>query len=477
MPELHDLNALEQAAAIRRRQVSPRELVAHYLARVDRYSEAVGAFVTVTAAQALEEAGRAEARLKEVGPEGAASLPPLLAVPTAVKDLNLTAGVPTKFGSAALADFVAPADDYVVSRLKEAGLISLGKTNTPELGLTCYTEPDVAPPARSPFDLSRSAGGSSGGAGAAVAAGLVPVAQGSDGAGSVRIPASVCGLVGLKPSRGRVSGGPAGADVTGLVVNGPIARTVADAAAMLDALAGPMPGDPYWAPPLPAGGSFLDASRQPVGRLRVGVLRDPVISSAEVSATCLAALDDAAALLEGLGHEAEACEAPFDEAIVATFETIWTVGAAAAPVPDSREGELRALTRWFRERGRAVSGPRLFEALAAAQLAARRAVVLFSRYDAVLTPALAQPPAPVGAFRDDDHPERDFEAQKCFTPFTVVANITGQPAISLPLYWTAAGLPIGVQLIGRPAGEAPLLALAGQLEQARPWRHHVPSMW
>ena len=237
MSELHDLTALEQGAAVRRGDVSPRELVEHYAARADE----VGAFVTRTTEQALE---RADALLPV--PEGAG---PLHGVPTAIKDLNLTAGVRTTFGSAAYADFVPEMSDGVTLSIEGAGLVSLGKTNTPEFGSPCYTEPDVAPAAVTPWDRHRMAGGSSGGAAAAVAAGLVPVAQGSDGGGSIRIPASCCGLVGLKPTRGRISGWPMYGEVTGLATSGSLARSVRDAAALLDVLAGRRPGDPAWAPP------------------------------------------------------------------------------------------------------------------------------------------------------------------------------------------------------------------------------------
>jgi amidase len=241
MTQLHDLSALEQGAAIRSGEVSPVELVEHYLERVGRFSDEVGAFTTVTADLALRQARLAEAAVGD-----RSSL--LYGVPTAVKDLNLTAGVRTEFGSAAMAGNVPQVSDEVVLRLETAGMISLGKTSTPEFGSPCYTEPDNAPPSRTPWDLERMAGGSSGGSAAAVAAGLVPVAQGSDGGGSIRIPASCCGLVGLKPSRGRISTGPMYGDPVGLGTAGPLARTVRDAAAMLDVLAGRAVGDPFWAP-------------------------------------------------------------------------------------------------------------------------------------------------------------------------------------------------------------------------------------
>jgi amidase len=398
-------------------------------------------------------------------------------VPVAVKDLNLVAGVPTRFGSAVFEDFVAPIDDNVVTRMRRGGLVILGKTNTPEFGLACYTEPEVAPPARTPFDLTRSAGGSSGGAGAAVAAGLVGLAQGSDGAGSIRIPASACGLVGLKTSRGRVSGGPIVADVSGLSVNGPMARTVADAAALLDVMAGAMPGDPHWAPPLPDGETFLSAAGRPSGRMRIGVTIEPEIAESQLDQDCLDACRAVTSLLEELGHGVDECPPLFARALVPEFEVIWAAGAAALPIPPEKDDDLRPLTRWLRERGRAASAPRLMSAMAAVQVAARQAVISTSRFDVVMTPTLAQRPSPIGAIRDDADPASDFEAQKRFTPFTAPANLTGQPAISLPLYWSKDGLPIGVQFIGRPAGEAALLSLAGELERARPWSERVPAVW
>jgi amidase len=470
--ELHDLTALEQAAAVRSGAVSPVELVEHYLRRIEMHNADHGAFVTVTADAALAEAKEAEQAVT-TGTE----LPPLHGVPTAIKDLNLTARVPTKLGSAVFADFVPSVDDHVVTLLRAAGTISLGKTNVPEFGMPCYTEPDVAPPARTPWDLSRSAGGSSGGAGAATAAGLVPFAHGNDGAGSIRIPASVCGLVGLKPARGRVSKGPLQGDLNGLTWDGPLARTVRDAAAMLDAIAGPMPGDPHWAPPLPPGETFLSYTDRDPGRLRIGRFATPVIVDEPVHPDCLAAYEDASALLASLGHEVADVAPPFTADVVAQFEILWSAGSLLVPVPAERETELRPLTRWLRERGRSVGAADYLGAFAGLQFVARTAVAAAAGYDAVLTPTLAQPPAVVGSLRNDDDPVADFEAQKRFTPFTAAYNLTGQPAISLPLHWTDAGLPIGVQLVGRPAGEAALLSLAAQLEAARPWAQRRPPCW
>lgn len=470
MTEPHELTALEQGAAIRRGEIGVVELVEHYLGRVAKLSDTVGAFVTVTAEAALAAARDAE-RALAAGEETA----PLFGVPTALKDLTCTAGVRTTLGSAAFAGWVPDFDDFVVGRLREAGTISLGKTNTPEFGLPCYTEPEVAPPARTPWDLARSAGGSSGGAGAAVAAGLVPFAEGSDGGGSVRIPASVCGLVGLKSSRGRVSNGPVGADVTGLGCRGPLARTVADAAALLDAMAGSLPGDAFRV----GGevGGFLAAARSPAGRRVIGRTATPVIADCTVHPDCLAAYERASELLAGLGHEVVDLALPLPDGLVPDFETVWAVSAAAAPLQPDQEEAARPLTRWLRERGRAVSGPAFLAALSRLRLAAREVVAVASSVDAVLTPTLASPPLPVGALRDDTDPAADFEAQKRFTPFTAFVNMTGQPAISLPLHWTADGLPVGVQLIGHPAGEADLLRLAAGLEEAAPWAGRHPPVW
>jgi amidase len=481
MAELHDLTALEQGAAVRRREVSPVELVEHYLERIDRLDRPeraevpLGAFITVAADLALEQAraaGRALDADGEAAPRG-----PLFGVPVPVKDLNPVAGVRTTFGSAVYTDFVPTAEDTVVTLLREAGTSMLGKTNAPEFGLPCYTENRVAPPARTPWDVTRSAGGSSGGAAAAVAAGLAPVAHGSDGGGSIRIPASVCGLVGLKPARGRITTGPLRGDVSGLGVDGTLARTVRDAAALLDVLAAPQLGDPHWAPPLPAGTSFLAAADVDPGRLRIARFCTPVIAAAAVHAECIEAYERASVLLESFGHDVVDVDPPFGPEVVPTFETVWATLATLTPVDPVREAELMPLTRWLRERGRSVSGTAYAQALAGMQLAARRAVVALAPYDAVLTPTLAQPPVPVGAFLDAGDGEADFEANKRFTPFTSVWNVTGLPAVSLPLHWTAEGLPVGVMLAGRPAGEAALISLAAQVESAAPWHARRPACW
>ncbi|MCW2716147.1 MAG: amiB [Frankiales bacterium] len=470
MTSLHDLSALDQARAVAARETSALDLVEHYAERISRLGATVGAFVTLTLDDAREQARRADAAVAS-----GEDLPPLHGVPIGIKDLNLTEGVRTTLGSAVFADWVPPVSDFIVGKLRAAGTISLGKTSTPEFGLPCYTEPDVAPPARTPWDLDRSAGGSSGGAAAAVASGLLPFAQGSDGGGSIRIPASACGLFGIKPARGRISAGPLLGDLNGLATNGPLARTVRDAAALLDAMAGPMPGDPHWAAP-PAQ-SFLSACDEAPGRLRIGRYCSNGLEAGALHPDVLAAYGSATALLESLGHDVEEIASPFDPALVPSFETVWAVSSAGVPVDPARESELRPLTRWLRERGRAASAVQYTAALGAMQSAARLAVAATAAYDVVLTPTLASLPAPVGWFGDAGDPRAEFDRMIGWTPFTAVYNTSGQPAVSVPLHHTGAGLPVGVQLVGRPADELTLLRLSAQLEQAAPWAARRPDLW
>jgi amidase len=471
MAELHDLTALEAAAAVRRKEVSPVELVEHALARIAGLDDQIGAFVTVTADTARDQARAAEAAVT-----AGDDLPPLHGVPTAIKDLEFTKGVVTKFGSRTMADFVPDFDDNIVTLLRAAGTISVGKTATPEFGLPCYTETDIGPPARTPWDTSRLAGGSSGGAAAAVASGFIPIAQGSDGGGSIRIPASLCGLVGLKPSRGRVSKGPMDLDSSRLSVLGPLARTVRDAAAFLDAVAIPQPGDPDLLPSLAAGETYLDWCEREPGPLRLGRFAESPID-AELDPQVRAAWEQASTLLAGLGHEIEDVAPPIPPEAVPAFETVWAVSAATIPIDPAQENQLRPLTRHLRERGRAISGPDFANALGLLGLYSRQGITATAHLDAVLVPSLAMLPRPIGWFTQDDDPAADFERQKRFTPFTALYNTTGQPAISLPLYESEEGLPIGMMLVGRLGGEAALLSLAAQVEATLPWHDRRPAIW
>ena len=475
MTQIHDLTVIEQAAALRTGETSSTEITEHYLDRIDRLNETVGAFYTVTHELAREQAAAADKAVSASRKDGA-DLPPLTGVPIPIKDLNMVAGVRLTFGSTILADNVATEDDYVVEHLRSAGIVITGKTATPEFGLPCYTETKIGPPARTPWDLGRSAGGSSGGAAAAVASGLAPAAQGSDGGGSIRIPASVCGLFGIKPTRGRISQGPVMPDLVGLSTDGPLARTVADAALLLDAMTGNHPGDMYTLPRLPAGETFLGyASREP-GKLRIARSLKTLIAGAEVHPDCVAAYDEASALLASLGHDVEDVDPPFPAEAVPSFLALWYAMATLIPVTAEQEAELLPLTRYLRDRGMQLSAAELLFHQAVLQGSVRPAMRALNAYDAVLTPTLALPPRPVGWF-DEVEPAENFTRQTQFTPWTALYNLSGQPAVSVPLHWTDADLPIGIMLAGRMGDEATLISLSAQLEAARPWRHRHPPVW
>jgi amidase len=474
MTQIHELTVIELAAAIRARDLSPVAVTDHYLRRMAELNEQVGAFYTVTAELAAEQALAAEKAVAQaVDP---ADLPPLTGVPIPIKDLNMVAGVRQTLGSLAYENNVPDTDDYTVTRLKDAGVVITGKTATPEFGLPPYTETRIGPPARTPWDLSRSAGGSSGGAAAAVAAGLAPAAQGSDGGGSIRIPASVNGLFGIKPSRGRVSKGPLEPDLAGFSTNGPIARTVADAALLLDVMTGNYPGDMYTLPPLSPGESFLGYASRPPSRLRIGrTLQNPV-EGADVHPDCVAAYEDASTLLASLGHEVEDMALPVGPDIVPFFEVLWYAYATLTPVAPEQEELLLPLTRYMRERGQAVTTPDLLFAQGYLQFVTRMALATLTAYDVILSPTLARPPVPVGYFDEVDPPE-NFERQKRFAPFPGLYNVTGLPAVNVPLHWSDEGLPIGVMLAGRMGDEGTLISLSAQLEEARPWKDRHPPIW
>lgn len=473
---LHDLTAMELAAAVRRGELSSVEIVDHYLDRISGHDAALGAFRTVR-----PEPARASARVADdtrtAWHHDDAALPALHGVPLAVKDLTATAGVPTSYGSALYADLVPEVSDDVVGMLEAAGTISLGKTNAPEFGLPCYTENRLGPPARSPHDLTRMAGGSSGGAAAAVAGGLLPFAHGTDGGGSLRIPAAMCGLVGLKTTRGLISRGPFGSDALGLSVHGPLARSAADAAALLAAMQTPVWSEPYVSPR--QGGLVAAAGRDP-RPLRIGRSLDTAISGVDevvVDPEVREAWEDTSRLLAALGHDVVDLTLPDPPGLVPAFLTVWAAFAHARPLPEGAEDLLMPLTRYLLERGARVSGPELVQAMGTVQAAGRALARAMDTCDVVLFPTVARLPPPVGWFTDLPDPAEDFRRQLTFTPWTAQINVTGQPAVSVPLQWTPAGLPIGMQFVGRHGDEALLLSLTGQLERARPWRHHLPSMW
>ncbi|MFZ1361418.1 MAG: amidase [Candidatus Nanopelagicales bacterium] len=473
MSELHDLTALEQAAAIQSRETSAQELTEHYLNRAERLNDQVGAFVYLDRESAFQAAKEADAQVAagEVLAEDA----PLFGVVCPIKDLTMVAGMPIRFGSKAF-KLDATVDENVVTAVRAGGMVITGKTNTPEFGLPCYTEPEVAPAAKSPWGNHRSAGGSSGGAAAAVSTGLAPIAHGSDGGGSIRIPSAVTGLVGLKPSRGRVSNGPIGDGLGDLVVNGPLARTVADAAALLDVMSMRFAGDPYGAH-LPKQGTFLDAAKREPGSLKIGFYRRGALIDVPIHEEVERALTNTLEALENLGHDIVEVEPPFGEGLLPIFEVMWTILAAGIPVPPELESELRPLTQYLRGRGKEVAGPDLAAALGTIRTQARISVAAVDDLDVVVAPTIADLPAEVGQLRNDDDPAKDFMDQVKYSPFCSAYNTTGQPAINVPMNWTEGDLPVGIQLVGRMFDEETIISLASQLEQSNPWAQRKPELW
>lgn len=456
--DIHELSAVELAAALQRGEVAPREVATHFLDRIARLDDGLGAFTEVTAARALAAADR----LGRPDPTR-----PLWGLPLADKDLTARAGVPTRYGSRAFAAYVPVASDPLALALDELGAVSLGKTSTPEFGMTGYTESRVAPPTRNPWDPATGAGGSSGGAAVAVSAGLLPAAPASDGGGSIRIPAATVGVVGIKPSRGRLPIG-SGLDAPGgLSVAGPIARTVEDAAFLLDALAASAPYT--YATRAPGRGPFAAAARCDPGRLRVGITTvtpwDGWTDTA-LGPAARAAFDRGIALLGAAGHDvSDANWQP--RGYPELFTTIWRASAARIPVADDRlDLDLEPLTAWLVREGRALAAERVLAAYAAATVFERETIAAFAPFDVVLTPALAQSPRPVGWY-DQDDPERNFAQQCSYAPHTSFVNVSGLPALTVPLLPDASGRPVSVQLVGRPGGEGTIIALAAQLEAAR----------
>ena len=461
MDDLAFLSALELAGLIAAGDVSPVELVETYLARIERLDPQLHAYVTVRAEEALADA-RADA------PDDPG---PFHGVPIALKDLDSTAGTRTTFGSRAFAANVPDFDMAHVRRLKTAGFIVLGKTATPEFGTTAFTESELTGATRNPWDTGRTVGGSSGGAAAALAAGLTPIAQGSAGGGSIRIPASCCGVFGLKPSRGRISNAPFGPGI-GLSTTGPLARTVADAAAYLDAVAGYEWGDPWSS--APPDRPFADAAAGEPGRLRIAVTTVPPVE-AEVHADCRTAAEDAAALLTVLGHKVEEAAPDWGgPGLMEDFTPLWQVAPTLYGVEDV--SLLTPFNRALAERAGRTSSVEYVAALVRLQIRARRVVAFWERYDLLLTPTLALPPVPIGWAAEAEDPWEQYARAARFTPFTPLFNVTGQPAASLPLHWNGDGLPIGVQLVGPPAGEELLLRVCAQLEAAQPWARRRPPV-
>lgn len=473
MSELHDLSAAQQLRVLHDRTVSSRELTEHYLRRIDRDAHALGAFVTVTHDLALETAVRADRALAR-GEHAA-----LTGLPLGIKDLQSTAGIPTTAGSAALVGMVPTDDSWTVGLLRDAGAVIVGKTNASELGATCYTEDYVAGnPAVTPYDRSRYSSGSSGGAATAVAAGLLPVAHGSDGAGSIRTPAATTHLVGVKPSRGLVSPAPA-TSFMNTTTEGPLARTVEDAALLLDVMAQAWPGDIYgWR----SEKSFADAAREAhVRPLRIAVWTDTGLDRVDMHPDLVGAAARTAGLLRDLGHDVREIDVParFDERLLAALRTWFTYSvalAAATVIPTERHTLLSPLTRHMMTVGGEYSGA---DVIAAQSVLARYAssfLAAFDGFDVALTPTTAAPPVPRGHFLSeglDGVLDRMLD-WSCPTPW---ANMTGQPAVAIPAGLNGNGLPLGVQLVGRQRADAQLISLAAQIESVAEWHRTRPPGW
>lgn len=478
MPEdLLHLDAVAQAEAVRRGDVSPGELVDAAIARIEKLNPQVNAVIHERFARARDEAA------SPTLPDG-----PFRGVPILMKDIGgQCAGEPCHAGMRCLRDagWTERTDSFFAAKLRRAGFVILGRTNTPELALMATTEPEAYGATRNPWSLSHSAGGSSGGAAAAVAAGMVAVAHASDGGGSIRIPAAHCGLVGLKPTRGRSSFGPGlgerwGGFSTELVVS----RTVRDTAALLDIVSGPMPGDPYFAPP--PSRPFAREVGAPVGRLRIGFMqRGP--RGLAVHEDCLGAARAAARSLEHLGHTIEdAYPAALDEPkAVASFVVVVCCSVARALDSWSEKlgrtlgaDDVEPLTWALAEQGRATPAARYLEAIEFVHAFGRSVASWWEQgYDLLLTPTTAAPPPRIGELASSkEQPLAPFLRAAPYGAFTSAYNLSGQPAISLPGHWTADGLPLGVQLVAATAREDLLLRVAAQLEEAMPWRSRRPTV-
>lgn len=450
-------SALDQAAALRKKEVSSIELTRAYLDRIDRLNPELNAFVLAVPEVALGQAKAADAGL----PDGRT----LWGVPTSVKDLVSLAGYPMTLGSKCFEDLMLPFDGYPVARLKEEGCPILGKTNLSEFGTRPTTEYGLFGATHNPWHLGHTPGGSSGGAAAAVAAGLCAFAHGSDGGGSVRIPSSCCGTVGLKPSRGRISAGPVFAEGwAGLSTSGSIARTVADAAAALDAMAGHLEGDAYWQDPA---GRFLDSARPATRKLRIGF---DLTATGPVDPEVAETVRDAARLLSGLGHEVTE-GGPDTQPFRSPMQIIVVSGLGTLPITNP------SLLDPFNALGLTAAGQvsaiDYVKAVDAIRMHSRVVVSFWDAHDVLVTPTLPIPAPPLNTLGADLSSAGDEYMD--FVNFTYPYNCTGQPAISLPLGATKAGMPIGIQLVGAPLREDVILGLAAQLEEARPWSDRKPA--
>jgi len=466
------LDASAQADLVRWGEASPLELVDAAISRIERLNPQLDAVIRTRFDLARKEAG------------GDLADGPFRGVPILLKDLGcMVAGEPMSFGIGPLRELAWPVTSFLAQMFREAGFIALGRTNVPEFGTTVTTEAMSFPPARNPWNPARSTGGSSGGSAAAVASGMVPVAHANDGGGSIRIPASECGLVGLKPTRGRVSQGPLiGEAWAGGTIDGSVARTVRDAAGVLDVISGTMAGEPYYAPALPR--PLAQEVGADPGRLRIGVVDHAADERFLDDPQCRAVVATAAGLLESLGHQiTPSCPAAMFEpefsghfaAIIAadTEATFQAFEAALGRSIDDAEIEPRNAA--YRQAGRALGSVEYLRARQWIGLWARRMASWWYDFDLLLTPTLGAPPPELGWFTAAG-PQAEGRRIVSFIPYTAQFNMTGQPAVSLPLHWTPDDLPVGVQLVAAYGREDVLVRVASQLEQAAPWADKLPRI-
>jgi amidase len=466
------LDATAQADLVRSGEVSPKELVEDAIARIEAVNPKLDAVIRTRFDAARREA---EGEL----PDG-----PFRGVPMLLKDLGSTIeGEVTAFGLGPLRELAIPVTSHLADQFRAAGLIPVGRTNVPELGTTVTTEPRSFPPARNPWNTGHSTGGSSGGSAAAVASGMVAVAHANDGGGSIRIPASECGLVGLKPTRGRVSQGPVTGEAwAGSTIDGSVTRTVRDAAGILDVISAPMPGDPYWAPPLPR--PLAQEVGADPGRLRIGFLDHTGVEGYLDDPECRAAVAGAAALLESLGHHVEqsAPAAMFEPEIAAHFNAVIAADTEVTMQTfemllgrSIADDEIEPRNAAYRRAGRQLSAADYLGSRAWLGMWARRMAGWWTGHDLLLTPTLGAPPPELGWFTAAG-PEEEGGRIASFIPYTPQFNMTGQPAVSLPLHWTPDDLPVGVQLVAAYGREDLLVRIASQLEQAAPWSGRHPAV-
>ena len=457
--------ALELSKLVRNGDISPTELTQLYLERIETFEPQLGSFTYIAPEQALKNAQAKTEQLAKT--QDKSKLPPFFGIPTAIKDLFAVKGMPCTYGNAMLKDNISDYDEGIVTRIKQAGFVILGKTATSEFGALPYTEPLGFPPCRNPWHLDYTSGGSSGGAAAAVAGGLIPLAPGSDGGGSVRGPASCCGLVGLKPSRGRVSNAPVGDYQGGIATHGCLSRNVADGAALLDVMAGYIIGDPYWLPDPQI--SFGEALIQDIPPLKIAFA--PSLANFPPAEPLIQQqVKDIASILTNQGHILEEVCPDFTP-LIEPFCKVWQAGIAMVGVP---EEILSPMSLWLKKEAGTLGD--YLQAVHQMQIIARQIVAFFESYDVLLLPTNLHSPLQIGQWSHLSHQDTLNQIINWVAPCPPF-NASGNPAIAIPTGFTAEGVPVSVQLVGKPAAETTIINLAHQLEKVKQWDNYYPQIF